>query len=116
MLDCSSLKVPKSLLNDEDYLKYFIADVLKASDMTAWGDPVLMRLREEDGHPKHLSGYSIVQLIHTSSLTVHICDETKQLYFDLFSCKPFKNEDIVIVLKNYFDPKSIKVSYLTRQA
>jgi len=116
MVDCSDIQCDIELLNNKDYLKSFIKDMLKATDMTAWGSPVLQRLTVDEGFPEHLSGYSIVQLIHTSSLTVHICDLSKTLYFDLFSCKSFKNEDVLDVIDLYFKPLHHKLNFITRQA
>lgn len=116
MIDASGLKCDKQLLNDEYYLDMFLTEMLQRVGMTAWGEPVMMRLQEKDGFPKHLSGYSIVQLIHTSSLTVHICDEEGTLYFDLFSCKSFKNDDVIDVVLKYFKPQHYRLNFITRQA
>lgn len=114
--DCSGLACHIDLLNSEAYLKDFIKSLLEKVDMVAWGEPLLMSLSCDDGFPEHLSGYSVVQLIHTSSLTVHINDLTKTMYLDLFSCKSFKNEDVIEVIEHYFKPQNIRVNFLTRHA
>jgi len=36
--------------------------------------------------------------------------------FDVFSCKSFDIEKVKEVVKQFFSPKQIKVTYLTRQA
>jgi S-adenosylmethionine/arginine decarboxylase-like enzyme len=117
IIDASGLKCPVDDMNDITYLKAFIKDMLEAVDMTAWGEPMIMRLTEKDGDfPDHLSGYTIVQLLHTSNMTVHLCDKVGTLYFDLFSCKCFNNDDAINIIKSYFQPESIRVNFLTRNA
>jgi len=117
MVDAGKLQCPVDRLNDVTYLKRFISDLLKAVDMKAWGEPVIMRLTEKDGEfPDNLSGYTCIQALHTSSCTLHICDKVGSLYFDLFSCRRFDNAVAVAVLQEYFQPDSVRVNYLTRQA
>jgi S-adenosylmethionine/arginine decarboxylase-like enzyme len=36
---------------------------------------------------KNLLGYSVAQLIHTSSITCHFMDTSGDAYIDIFSCK-----------------------------
>jgi S-adenosylmethionine/arginine decarboxylase-like enzyme len=87
------------------------------TEMKAWGECHVMRLTEADGEfPDELSGYTVVQLLHTSNLTMHVCDKAGSLYFDLFSCKKFDNDKAVDVLQKYFQPQSVRVSFLTRHA
>ena len=117
MLDCSELSCDEHLLNDIDYLKQFVKAMLVATDMKPWGEPTIARLTEDDGEfPDCLSGYTVVQLLHTSNMTLHICDLAKTLYFDLFSCKKFSQEGATEVINKFFSPKAIRTSYLTRHA
>lgn len=114
MLDCGGLACEEAAMNDETTLKAFVRDVLDASGMTAWGEPVLARL--STGFPEDLWGTTVMQMLHTSSLALHLCDRTRTLYFDLFSCKEFDAKAIQRVVDAYFRPASTRVSYLTRQA
>jgi len=37
-------------------------------------------------------------------------------YFDVFSCKPFEIDAAKQVVMEYFNPKKIRVNYITRHA
>jgi len=37
-------------------------------------------------------------------------------YIDIFSCKPFNNDDVVALVNEYFKPSKIRVNYVTRCA
>jgi S-adenosylmethionine/arginine decarboxylase-like enzyme len=64
----------------------------------------------------HLTGYSLMQLIETSSITGHFVDQNGDAYIDIFSCKPFCEEKAKAVVQKYFNPQNIKSLYFTRQA
>lgn len=80
--------------------------------MTAHGEPVIEYLLE--GDPKQ--GYSLMQLITTSNICGHFMELDGTAYFDVFSCKKFDIEIVKQVVQHYFDPKKIRVNFLTRQA
>lgn len=79
--------------------------------MKAYGDLQLKHFGEGNK-----SGYTGIQLIETSCISFHLCEETNDAYIDIFSCKPYKIEDAVSVVKEYFKPQDIRISYLERQA
>jgi S-adenosylmethionine decarboxylase len=117
MLDCSGLQIDEKHMNDKEYLKEFVSEMLAETNMQAWGPPLIERLEEKDGvFPDSLSGYTVVQLLHTSNMCLHLCDKVRTLYFDLFSCKQFSIEKATDVVKKYFVPESVRTNYLTRQA
>jgi S-adenosylmethionine/arginine decarboxylase-like enzyme len=117
MLDCGKLKCPQDKMNDVEYLNEFVVEVLRVSDMRAWGAPQFARLTSDDGDfLDSLSGYTIVQLLHTSNMTVHLCDKIGTMYFDLFSCKRYDQDKVIEVVQQFFEPTSIRVTFATRQA
>ena len=81
--------------------------------MIAWGEP---KLEHFATHNADAAGYSLVQLIETSSITGHFVDKSGDCYIDIFSCKGFDIDTAKSVVNEYFSPKQIKVTYLTRQA
>ena len=71
-------------LTDPNAIKIFIQRVIKKVDMKAHGPCHIERF----GVGK-LQGYSAIQFIETSSITVH-CDEVgNRVFIDVFSCKNF---------------------------
>lgn len=91
----------------------FARHLVQAIDMRAFGDPIVEHFGHDD--PK-TSGYSLVQLIETSNITAHFCDESGEAYFDVFSCKDFDPEVALAVIREHFAPSAINSQVLTRQA
>jgi S-adenosylmethionine/arginine decarboxylase-like enzyme len=80
-------------------------------DMVAFGDPQIVMFGS--GNKK---GYTLVQLIETSNITAHFCEETNDVYIDVFSCKPFESKDVIEVVDHSFGPKRKNVQFIVRQA
>ena len=79
--------------------------------MIAYGAPHIVRFG--DGNKM---GYTLVQLIQTSDITCHFCEETDAAYLDVFSCKPFEKEVALRVFREHFAPKGMKVHLRARNA
>lgn len=100
-------------ISDRQSLVEFATDLVKAIDMKAYGAPWI----EHFGHdlPK-ASGFTLIQLIETSNITAHFCDDTGEAYFDIFSCKSFDEAVAIDVIQQYFTPVQCQTQSLTRQA
>ncbi len=100
-------------ISDREALAKFAGDLVKAIDMKAYGAPWI----EHFGHdlPK-ASGFTLVQLIETSNITAHFCDDSGEAYFDIFSCKTFDEAVAVEVIQHYFEPAQCQTQSLIRQA
>ena len=85
--------------------------LLKAIDMKPYGEPFLEKFGEG-----HLAGYTLIQPIHTSSLVFHFADKTGDLYGDVFSCKWFDENVVKAVIQDQFNPITIDVKSIDRQA
>jgi S-adenosylmethionine/arginine decarboxylase-like enzyme len=111
ILDCSQVN---ENVSDPKEIRKMIKALVKRIKMKAVGEPIIKFLKE--GVP-HLQGYSCLQLIETSSITMHLNDAPESsAYIDIFSCKDFKAEDAIAVVEEYFAPKKIKQKFLHRQA
>jgi S-adenosylmethionine/arginine decarboxylase-like enzyme len=74
----------KKTLANPDAIKEFIAKVIKKINMVAHGPTHIERFGSGD-----LEGYSAMQFIETSSITIH-CDEVGgRAFIDIFSCRDF---------------------------
>lgn len=98
-------------IKDGDKLTKFIKDLVKAIDMKAVGDPVIKKFGSGS-----LFGYSVVQLIETSSITFHLIEETMTAYLDVFSCKDFDQDAVIDMVKDRFGAEHIKRKFLYRDA
>jgi S-adenosylmethionine decarboxylase len=67
------------------------------------------------GHENPItSGYSLVQLIETSSVTAHFSEYKKSVYMNIFSCAWFDAEETKKYVKKYFGAKTVKARLIKR--
>lgn len=111
ILDCQGCD--RNEITCKENLKAFIKTLVAEIDMKAYGEPILEHFATHDADK---AGFSLVQLIETSSITGHFVDKNGDAYVDIFSCKPFSIDIVRDVVSRYFHPQKIKIHYLTRQA
>lgn len=100
-----------SLISNKAHIHAFAVDLVKRIDMVAYGQPLIQHFG--DGNK---AGFTLVQLIETSNITGHFCDESGDAYLDVFSCKEFNPKTVEEVVKHYFAPQSIDLLTLERTA
>lgn len=95
----------------------FIDDLCEIGQMQKKGDLIIEEFEENQFNINNdLVGYSIVQIISLSNITIHINFISRTIYFDFFTCGKIKEGLIVALFKNYFNPKTIKKIILQRDA
>ena len=109
ILDCK--KCNKAKIKNETHIRNFIDELLLLTKMKKWGDLIVQNLQTG---PKHLIGFSVVQLIHTSSIVCHFCNNSGDVYIDFFSCKNYNIDTVIMCVNKYFCPKKIKSQFLER--
>ena len=113
ILDCKGSKMSKELVKDAKFIKEFTKMLVDGIEMKAYGKPIIEHFAT---HEEKASGFSLVQLIETSSITGHFCDINCDFYLDIFSCKSFSIDTAKEIVYSYFEPKSMKTVFLERQA
>jgi S-adenosylmethionine/arginine decarboxylase-like enzyme len=73
-----------ALLADPDTIRRFVPAVIDAIAMVAHGPLLLERFGEGD-----LEGWSAMQFIETSSITIHADEVAGRCFVDVFSCCAF---------------------------
>ena len=111
LLDCRGS--PRELITDRSNIEQFAKEMVKRIDMVAYGEPIIEHFAT---HDPGKAGYTLVQLIETSNITAHFIDSNGNIYMDVFSCKPFKNEEAIAVVEQFFRPEKIKMHFITRDA
>ncbi|MFN0155352.1 MAG: S-adenosylmethionine decarboxylase family protein [Gaiella sp.] len=111
LLDLGGCRI--EAVRSADTIRSFTRALVDAIDMQAHGEPLLAHFAE---HKADAAGWSLVQLIETSSITGHFCDLTGDAYIDVFSCKWFDPDCAVRVVKECFAPGRISRSFVERQA
>ena len=100
-------------VRDPEAIRVFVRTLVAEIGMRAYGPPILEHFATEDAKA---AGYSLVQLIETSSITGHFVDATGDFYLDIFSCRSFNNETALAVVETTFRPSAVKTTVLHRQA
>ena len=79
--------------------------------MQPFGKPIAHHF---GGNEKATEGFTLVQLIETSSIVAHFAENVGQAYIDIFSCKLFDNDCAVELCCRYFEPSDYNVRSLDR--
>ena len=97
----------RTAIQDKNTVRKFITTLVKDIDMVPIGNPQISQtaIGQDDKE-----GFTAIQIIETSSITAHFINSTGSLYLDVFSCKKFDREIVQMLIKQFFNPKSIRKS------
>lgn len=113
VLDCGQCDY--EAITNHDNIYKFAKQLVKDIDMVAYGEPQIVNFGSGNK-----AGYTLVQLIETSNICVHFVPDDGNggtaMYLDVFSCKPYDNQIVINLVREYFKAEKIRPSYLTRQA
>ena len=109
LLDCAECN---HNVSSKDTIITFAKVLVKEIDMVAFGEPIVEFMLPNDKK----QGYSLVQLITTSSITGHFMDFDRTAYFDIFSCKDYNIDVAEKVVRDFFEPKRLRRNFITRDA
>jgi len=107
----NAFKCPVHRINNKLVIHDFTVDLVKQINMVAYGHPMIQFFGEGNK-----AGFTLVQLIETSNITGHFCDESGDAYLDVFSCKEFNPEVVKHVIQHHFEPQSLDLKVFERQA
>lgn len=96
-------------VKDMEVVKTFVDELVVKIDMEKHGEINIDRFGEGC-----LVGISFCQFIKTSSIVGHLCDETKDFYLDIFSCKRFNDADVIECIRKHFNPEVVESIHLER--
>jgi S-adenosylmethionine/arginine decarboxylase-like enzyme len=93
-------------------IKEFVVTLCdKVIKMKRYGEPLIPHF----GHENPItSGYSLVQLIETSSVTAHFSEYKKSVYLNIFSCAWFDMEKTTQFCQEFFKAKHVEATLLKR--
>jgi S-adenosylmethionine decarboxylase len=87
----------RSRLADPDSIRRFVPTVIDAIGMRAHGALMIERFGDGD-----LEGWSALQFIETSSITIHADEVSGRCFVDVFSCRPFDPEVAAAIAVEHF--------------
>ncbi len=102
---------PRDRLTDASHLREWVAELIDAIKMKAYGEPVLEHFAT---HSHDAAGYTLLQLIETSNICAHFAENLGQVYIDIFSCKRFDNQVAINICRTYFAPETVETHVIER--
>ena len=111
ILDCGGCDRDK--MSDYKNVDTWIRELVRDIDMQPIGEP---RIEYTAAEFPDKAGFTVVQVIVTSSITAHFIDNLGQIYLDVFSCKKFDKGVVKASMVRHFGMKSAREYFLTRQA
>ncbi|MCM8820112.1 MAG: S-adenosylmethionine decarboxylase, partial [Candidatus Omnitrophica bacterium] len=106
LFDCD-----QNIITSKKKLQLYVDRLCKLIKMKKFGKTLIPLFGANKPHTK---GYSLVQLIETSSITGHFSELWKTAYINIFSCKTFNHKLAEEFTKKFFGAKKIKSRFLTR--
>lgn len=86
-------------IRSKDAIIRFAVELCDRIKMKRYGEPFVERF----GLAKpHTAGYSLVQLIETSSIVMHFSEDTAAAYLNIFSCQSFDPHVVQKFAQEYF--------------
>jgi len=98
-----------NLIKNKRKIKRFIKELCKKIKMNPYKKPIIKRFGKNE-----LKGYSALQFIETSSITIHFEEIKNRAFIDIFSCKDFDAKKAEVFCKKFFRAKSSKLKVLLR--
>lgn len=99
------------IISSKKKLQQYVDRLCKLIDMKQYGKTLLPYFGTNQDFTK---GYSLVQLIETSSITGHFSDHWGTAYINIFSCKAYNKEIAKEFTKKFFKAKTLKNRFLIR--
>ena len=95
------LKKCNSKIKDKTQIKTYVIQLCNLIEMKRFGECKIIHFGTGNK-----SGFSMVQLIETSNITGHFCDEDSSAYLDIFSCKPYDEKAMANFSNKFFEAES----------
>ena len=114
ILDCDDCQ---GNITSKDIIQEFIDILVKELDMKKKGETIFEYFENNPyNQERDIVGYSVVQIISLSNITLHINEISKTVYLNLFTCGNMNEDKVVFLFNNYFRPIKVKKQLLIRDA
>lgn len=101
----------------KEIIQEFIDILVKELDMKKKGETHFEYFEDNEyNRERDIVGYSVVQIISLSNITIHINEISKTVYLNLFTCGKLDDTKVLFLFNNYFKPMQIKQMLCIRDA
>ena len=107
----------KGNITDKDYIQKFINELVETLGMKKKGDTIFEYFENNDyNRTRDIVGYSVVQIISLSNITLHINEISKTFYVNIFTCGELDDLKAILLFSEYFKPMKMKKQIIIRDA
>jgi S-adenosylmethionine decarboxylase len=100
-----------TLIASRGHIANYAHHIVKKIEMTAYGPPIL----EHFGHDDPITaGWTLVQLIETSSITGHFSEHLQSAHIDIFSCRRFSTDRAISYSAAFFEATGATYTVIVR--
>ena len=107
LYDCNLVTI-----RSKEKLQEYTRELCQVIGMTPYGAPFAEWFGSNEAKT---AGYSIVQLIETSSITGHFSEEWNSAYINIFSCKEFDPKQATEFSKDFFEADRVESTLQIRK-
>jgi S-adenosylmethionine/arginine decarboxylase-like enzyme len=104
--DCNPETIRDPLLIETYIIQ--LCDLIK---MKRFAQPKIVYFGEDE----RVQGYSMIQLIETSTITGHFANATERAYIDIFSCKLYDPYKAAHFTKQFFEGDKVQIYICIRE-
>ena len=98
-------------IRSKDAIIRFVVELCDRIEMVRYGEPFVERFGLNKAET---AGYSLVQLIETSSITAHFAELTNSVYLNVFSCKAYDPHLVRDFAKEFFCARDVTERFIER--
>lgn len=99
-------------IRSRERLTTYVRQMCDLLQMKPYGEPFAERFGLNQAKT---AGYTVVQLIETSSITGHFSEQRNAAYLNIFSCKEFSVPDALAFSKDWFAAGGVSHRVLVRR-
>lgn len=114
LVDCKNCR---GNITNEEYIQLFIDELVLKMEMKKKGRTLFEYFEDNEyNRERDIVGYSVVQIISLSNITLHINEISKSMYINIFTCGNLDEDKIIKLIRSYFNPEHHRCLMVERDA
>lgn len=107
----------KGEIKDRKHIQDFIDTLVSKLGMKKKGETVFEYFEDNDyNRERDIVGWSVVQIISLSNITIHINEISRTIYLDVFTCGELDDLTVSLLFSDFFKATKMKKQIIYRDA
>jgi len=104
-------------IKDRNHIQDFVDTLVSKLGMKKKGETVFEYFEDNDyNRERDIVGWSVVQIISLSNITIHINEISRTIYLDVFTCGELDDLRVSLLFSDFFKPTKMKKQIIYRDA